>query len=359
MIDQDNENLFTLVLLVKGRDNFSVRWLKYMDQINFKYPIVIADGANDGFLDNLIRNYSYKNKLNITFKQFDTNSGFKSYYEMKRDTLKEIKTKYVMICDNDDFIIKSGLDEILNFLNNNDEFVSASGKILNFEINNRSYETYGNFYFLPTYNYSRLTDPLSNWTKQIEMVFTKFQPNFYNVYRKNILLKIFEETTELNFSDLTINEFFIQLRANILGKSKILDVHHYLRQRGTSQISNDFDFTNDLMSKDLPKDYRRLNEYISQILSNEAGEDKTKLTAIFEKSFSNYLKNIIAGTMLKFRFPRLYKIKMFIKILWLEKIKTISSKVKKIKNNIFLKKIKNKTNKEDLIEIIKFLKKES
>ena len=50
---------------------------------------------------------------------------------------------------------------------------------------------------------------------------------------------------------------------------------------------------------------------------------------------------------------------MFIKILWLEKIKTISSKVKKIKNNIFLKKIKNKTNKEDLIEIIKFLKKES
>lgn len=359
MIDQVNKNLFTLVLLVKGRDNFSVRWLKYMDKINFKHPIIISDGANDGFLDNLIKNHPYKNKLNITFKQFDTNAGFKSYYEMKRDTLKEIQTKYVMICDNDDFIIESGLDEILNFLDNNNEFISASGKILNFEIDNWKLKTYGNLYFLPPYIYSRLTDPVNNWSNQFEMVFTKFQPNFYNIFRKDVLVKIFEETAELNFSDLTINEFFIQLRANTLGKSKILDVHHYMRQRGTSQISNDFDFSSDIISKDLPKDYRKLNEYVSQILSNEAGEDKIKLVDTFEKSFSNYLRNIIAGTMLKFRFPKLYKIKIYFKNLWLEKMKTISSKVKKLKNNIFLNKIKNQKNRDELIEIINFLKKEN
>lgn len=358
MINLVKENLFTLVLLVNGRNNFSVRWLKYMDKINFKHPIIISDGSNDGLLENLIRNHPYKNKLNITFKQFNTNTGFKNYYEMKRDTLKEIKTKYVMICDNDDFIIESGLEEILNFLENNDEFISASGKILNFEIDNWKFKTYGNLYFLSPYTYSRLIDPVNNWSRQIEMVFTKFQPNFYNVFRKDILIKIFEETVELNFSDLTINEFFIQLRANILGKSKILDVHHYIRQRGTSQISNDFDFSSDIISKDLPKDYRKLNEYICKILSNEAGEDKIKLIVTFEKSFSNYLRNIIAGTMLKFRFPKLYNIKIFSRILWLEKMKTISSIVKKLKNNIFLTNIKSKKNRDDLIGIIKFLKKE-
>ena len=358
MINLVKKNLFTLVLLVNGRNNFSVRWLKYMDKINFEHPIIISDGSNDGLLDNLIRNHPYKNKLNITFKQFDTNTGFKSYYEMKRNTLREIKTKYVMICDNDDFIIESGLEEILNFLENNDEFISASGKILNFEIDNWKFKTYGNLYFLSPYIYSRLIDPVNNWGNQIEMVFAKFQPNFYNIFRKDILIKIFEETAELNFSDLTINEFFIQLRANSLGKSKILDVHHYIRQRGTSQISNDFDFSSDIISKNLPKDYRKLNECICQILSNENGEDKIKLADTFEKSFSNYLRNIIAGTMLKFRFPNLYKIKIFFRILWFEKMIAISSIVKKLKNNIFLNKIKNKKNRDDIIEIIKFLKKE-
>ena len=183
--------------------------------------------------------------------------------------------------------------------------------------------------------------------------------NYVNYQPFHILHNLFEETAELNFSDLTINEFFIQLRANTLGKSKIIDVHHYIRQRGTSQISNDFDFSSDIISKDLPKDFRKLNEYVSQILSNETEEDKKKLIDTFEKSFSNYLRNIIAGTMLKFRFPRLYKIKIYFKNLWLEKMKTISSKVKKLKNNIFLNKIKKQKNRDELIEIINFLKKEN
>ena len=78
-----NIELFTLVLFVKGRNEFSERWLKYIDKINFKYQIVISDGANDGFIKNLINNYNFNNPINIKFYQFDTNSGLKSYYEMK------------------------------------------------------------------------------------------------------------------------------------------------------------------------------------------------------------------------------------------------------------------------------------
>ena len=110
-----NIELFTLVLFVKGRNEFSERWLKYIDKINFKYQIVISDGSNNGFIKNLINNYNFNNPINIKFYQFDTNSGLKSYYEMKRDTLAKINSKYVMICDNDDFIIQSGINKLLNF----------------------------------------------------------------------------------------------------------------------------------------------------------------------------------------------------------------------------------------------------
>ncbi len=351
------EKLFTLILLVKGRDDFTKRWLNYFDEIDFKFPIIISDGANDGYVKNLIHNHTFKNNIKITFKQFDTNDGFEKYYQMKRDTLNSVETKYSMICDNDDFIIKTGLYEIINFLEYNDDYISASGKILNFEIDNWKYHTYGDIFFLPEYDYTRLEDPLNDWSKQIKSIFNEFQPNFYNVFRTEELKKIFNETAQHNFSDLTINEFFIQLRANTLGKSKILNCHHYFRQRGTSQISNHFDFSKDIIKKNLPEDVRRLNKIICDILKNQTNSAPNNLYDIFETSFSEYLKNLIAATMLRYRFPLLFKYKVFLKNLWFEKLKFISKLFKQLKNIIYINfEIKNSETRKELINLIKFVK---
>ena len=358
MNNTKKENLFTLILLVKGRDEFSMRWLKYMDEIDFKYPIVISDGANDGFISQMIKNHTFKNNIKINFKQFDTNNGFKSYYEMKRDTLKEIKSKYSMICDNDDFIIESGITNIINFLEKNNEYISASGKILSYEIDDMQFKTYGNLNFLPAYEYSRLLDPVSDWNKQINLVFESFQPNFYNIFKTEVLKKIFKEIVDLNFSDLVVNEFFIQLRSNTLGKSKILSTHHYLRQRGTSQISNNFDFSNDLIKKDLPRDFRKLNDYICTIISEQNGLNKQQIKDVLEKSFASYIKKCLIGSMLRYRYPKLFRIKLFLKSCWLEKLKFISSRIKELKNKIYLNhRLLDFENKAELIKIINFLKK--
>ena len=214
-------------------------------------------------------------------------------------------------------------------------------------------------FFLPKYKYSRYNDPVENWFKQIQLIFNSFQPNFYNIFKTSILTKIFNETADLNFSDLTINEFFIQLRSNTMGRSKILNSPHYLRQRGTSQISNNFDFSNDLLQKDLRNDVRKLKNFICTIISNENNLNKESLFDTFDKSFADYLKIMIASTMLRYRFPRLYKIKKYIKFLWYEKLFFISLNLKKIKNNLFL--INNSLNDNDkkgINKVIKFLKKE-
>ena len=44
----------TVILLVKGREDFTERWLKYMSQIEFPYKIIIADGEDDGVIKNLL-----------------------------------------------------------------------------------------------------------------------------------------------------------------------------------------------------------------------------------------------------------------------------------------------------------------
>ena len=57
-----------------------------------------------------------------------------------------------MICDNDDFIIQSGINKLLNFLEKNDQYISATGEILNFEINNFKFLTKSNVYFYQNIN---------------------------------------------------------------------------------------------------------------------------------------------------------------------------------------------------------------
>ena len=70
---------------------------------------------------------------------------------------------------------------------------------------------------------------------------------------------IAKELVELNFTDLVINEFYIQLRAATLGKSKILgSSFHYLRQRGTSSISTGYNFSEDLLRKNMQTSRRNM-----------------------------------------------------------------------------------------------------
>ena len=57
--------------------------------------------------------------------------------------------------------------------------MSASGKILNFEIDRFNYVCYGKKpSLLSACNYYRIDEPLDNWKNQINQIFTKFQTKF-------------------------------------------------------------------------------------------------------------------------------------------------------------------------------------
>ena len=330
-----NTKLFSIVIFVKGRNNFTRRILDYFDKINFNYQIVISDGQNDGYVKKLLNKKKYK-KLNINFFQYDTNKGFEKYYLMKKKTLNKIRSKYVMMCDNDDFPILKGINHLIFFLEKNQNYVSASGKIMNFEINNFSTDHKGEMSFIKTDKYYRLDEPLKNWKQQLEKTFTNFQSNFYNVYRTNILKKIISESCILNFSDLTIHEFYIQLRVNLLGKSKVLNTVHYLRQRGTSQISNNFDFSKDLLKKNLPFDVRKISHIYSKLLAKKENIKYELINKIFHESFAKYLRHLLAHTVLRYRFKKLYKFKLLLKFFYQKKLFLFYDFYKKFKNFLIL-----------------------
>jgi glycosyltransferase domain-containing protein len=340
---------FTLLLLVKGRHEFTERWLKYMDSIKFEFPIIIADGENDGVTEDLIKKANTSKNLAIEFYQYNTHGGYNEYYSMKYEALNKVKTDYVMLCDNDDFILQYGLKKLIDFAVKNPEYISVSGKILNFEIDDFAYAPFGSkINFLKPCEYYRKEEPLDDWKNHIKSVFTEFQPNFYNIFQKKYLLIVANELTKLNFSDLVINEFYIQLRTATLGKSKVLDAEqHYLRQRGTSSISKNYVFSEDLIRCNMPLDVRKMADEISKLIS--LGDDKLKadIENCILDSFAKYLNHFLAHTTLRYRFKRLYEFKQ--KLLYIYKNYFFFFRFlnKKILENIFFKNLTKSIKIED------------
>ena len=129
---------FTLLLLIKGRHDFTNRWVSYMRKIKFPFPILIADGQDDDYTENLLKIINADNLLSITYLRFNTHGGYLDYYKMIGSALKEVNTKFVMWCDNDDFVLLNGLKSNLEFLRSNKNYISCGSRILNFEINDFS-----------------------------------------------------------------------------------------------------------------------------------------------------------------------------------------------------------------------------
>jgi glycosyltransferase domain-containing protein len=281
-----------------------------MNAINFPYEIIIADGEDDGAVQLLIEESKKKSNLDIKFYQFNTHGGYAPYYSMIAKAVSLANSKYVMLCDNDDFILPKGVERALHFLEANNEYISAGAEILNFKISNSLNTAYGqDIIFLEPYKYFRIEDPQFDWELQIESIFQDFQPYWYNLYRKESLQTIADELCALDLSDLVAMEFYAQLRTMTLGRSKHIEGEsYYLRQRGTSQISSDTNFFKDLIERNLPQDI----QLISKTIASKA-ESSVDIEKAIKVNYANYLTNLLAHTILRYRFPRLFIFKNFLK----------------------------------------------
>ena len=300
------KNSLTILLTLKGRPSFTRRWLDYMAMIKFKHKIIIADGNADGIAKKIINDEKYS-ELNFEFFEMLQTTKYIDYYKMVLQGIDKAQSKYLMLCDNDDFILPSGLDKIVSFLEKNSDYVSMGGYISGFKINGGAQEDYGNNFSLSFYydKLHRLLEPTNNWYEFVEDIMFKFQSSFYNVHKTDVIQKIYSEIVEMNFSDLTVTERYYQFRLPTLGKVAYdPSAFHYLRQKGTSS-SSDSNVPLELIKSDLPHDIRKMAHKITSFVD----EDPVKFKEHMLTTYADYLGYYFSNTLLKYRFKNLYRVK--------------------------------------------------
>jgi glycosyltransferase domain-containing protein len=231
----------TIILPLKGRYLFTLRFLWHANRARLPYRIVIADGQVRPALAKILENSrEHFANLDVTYLRYPDDIDYHSYFLKMTDALQRVKTPYAMLADNDDFIAREGIERSLNFLDVNKDYICCGGGLAGFSVYSGLRRPNGPIGRFNRYAYrythlDRSEDFSSSSPVERLCQGSRNWWSYYAIYRTEGLQTIWREILDIDFSDLHLHELFCAMRALTLGKIRSdAKTISYLRQYGTS-----------------------------------------------------------------------------------------------------------------------------
>ena len=174
----------SLIIPTHNRHRYLTRILDYYK--NIEINVFIADSSLLKYsIKNLENNSTSKNKFKINYYHYPSYA----YFNKLADIIQKVKTKYVVICADDDFLLPSAIQKCVEFLEKNPDYSSVQGFYASF-IN-----TYNSIYFFSTYPSLRNYVINANTPeKRVKYHMSKYMHLFYSIHRINNLENTFSLT---------------------------------------------------------------------------------------------------------------------------------------------------------------------
>ena len=270
----------TIILPLKGRFLFTLRFLWYANRARLPYAIIIADGEVNPALAKILENSrEHFPNLNIEYVRYTNDVDYHSYFIKMADALGRVKTPYAMLADNDDFVACAGTERSLDLLDANKDYVCCGGGLAGFSVYSGLRSPNG-----PTgrinryaYRYTHLdrSEDLSS-ASAVERLQQGSRNwwSYYAVYRIDALKTIWREILEIDFTDLHLHELFCAMRALTLGRIRSDGgTIAYLRQYGTSFGYYKKGWVHHLLRSRFTQDFAGMIERVSAAAATADGVD--------------------------------------------------------------------------------------
>lgn len=282
----------TIIIPTLNRHKFLSRILEYYEDTDIR--IVVADSTEIHFKN--IEQYS-----NLTYHHY-SNIDFITKIT---SILSVVSTPYTVICADDDFIIPSGLEKCINFLENNHDYVCASGRVLLF---NKKSDV--------SYSWGELsTQAVSIDQEKPDLRFYNhfsryLIPTFYCPTRTETLKYIWQKTPSFVVnSDARFSELLLTLITVIRGKFKLLDCFYSARQNLTTSTGRTAPtILSYFMDGSFDQRFTMFKKCLVQELQSVTDLTKFESLNLVDKGMESYLGSGIYWNILK------GKIKMFSKM---------------------------------------------
>lgn len=216
----------TVVLLLKGRDDFTLRWFEYAKKYSMPYRVLIADGnATDGIAGKL-EAAGFRGHVSYEYVRYPFDRDIAAYHAKVLDSLSRVETPFVLLASNDDFYFFDEVARSVHFLETNPEFVTARGEIWDFSVSshaaNRRNRTSGNYIYgeieglKPLYTHTSVL-PDSALERAIDFA-SRYHSVWHDVARTEWLRRAFGMVVESNVTDLRYADLLVSFGAAVHGK---------------------------------------------------------------------------------------------------------------------------------------------
>jgi len=264
----------TIIIPMYKRRKYLHRILDYYSNTDFN--IMVADSSDEKFMFCK----DYKNVKYFHYKN-------RTYSKKMQEIIKKVKTKYVVICADDDFIIPDSIKKCVKFLNENSDYASAQGLYISFINESKK------IIHIPAYLSSIGKDINSNDSlKRLKQLLSSYLQLFYSVHRTENLNVVFK-ISEKKIKNLNLIELLIAIVSCINGKHKVLPIFYGAREQIEGSAGRLTDKLNNIISKGAYKEeYEYFIKSASDYLSAKEGLAKKNSMMYIREAIEIYLKGI-------------------------------------------------------------------
>jgi glycosyltransferase domain-containing protein len=299
----------TILLPLKGRHLFTLRFLWHANKARLPYRFLIADGEVHPELARiLVDSRKTFPELDIEYVQYPDDVDFQHYYAKIVDALKRVRTPYVKFADNDDFLARAGLDCCMDFLDAHPDYVCCSGGIGGFSVKPPMRDPFGRVvgpFNKLSYHYAprdRSVDLNSSSTINRVLAGLRNTWNFHAVFRTPPLALMWHEVQEMAPTSFQLQERFFAMRTLTIGKARCsAGIFSYLRQYWTSlqlhwpSSNTDMrkDFVHYLLRSSFTEDVANILKIVSRFIAEHDGGEPAKITEQLREPLAEWVGDII------------------------------------------------------------------
>jgi glycosyltransferase domain-containing protein len=292
----------TIVVPLKGRPLFTLRFLWHADREKLPYRFILADGQVQPALAALLESSAkFFPNLDVDYVRYPGDVNFGDFFAKLADALRRVETPYAMLADNDDFLCFTGLEISMDFLDCHADYVCCGGGVAGLSVYARSQGTFGGvvgpvnklaYRYMP---YDRSNDINSPSVTERLAIGLRNSWSYYAAFRTPALQRIAEEAHEMNLSDLQLYEKFCAMRALTLGKARSDPATvAYIRQYWTTLGSAfQVDWVHHLLRNRFSTDFSNIVSRVSEAAAHADGCDKEQIAERLRESIAPWLRDFL------------------------------------------------------------------
>ena len=280
----------TILLTLWDRSEYSKTWLEknYCEEFEF----IVADGSFGEENNEIFSHHSQKKNLN--YIRFSPDTSVKKYLEKVNEAIQACKTEYILMMDNDDFLIKEAIIEMKDKLDINTDCGLCAGTV-RYISEKKTYPdakaTSAQQYYLSVSKEDQFSLNGKSGLSALKHSLKPYICVWYSLFRKNLFQHIWALAKKENIEDIFMLEYFISQLALVNTTACAVNRTYLLRLTNPSTSTAQSYLNLDFQQKQrivFDEKYRSDFFKLLQIVAEKTGTNKQQLKESYREFFFDF-----------------------------------------------------------------------